>query len=180
MARVRRTWREKLADAKDFPKVGKVKPGDRKTWGLKEGDTIVIPAPHEVNALMRLVPVGQITTIPELQRALARKHGTTTSCPICTGIFAWIAAHAAEEDRADGKTRITPYWRTLKVKGEINPKFPGGVAACAKLLRAEGHKIVRKGERRFVADFEKVTTSFPEITSAPAPKRSLRARRTPR
>ncbi len=30
------------------------------------------------------------------------------------GIFSWIAAHAAEEQRQQGALDITPYWRTLK------------------------------------------------------------------
>ena len=48
-----------------------------------------------------------------------------------------------------------PYWRTLKTGGELNPKYPGGVEGIAKRLRAEGHKIVSKGKRTFVADYEK-------------------------
>lgn len=38
--------------------------------------------------------------------------------------------------------RVTSWWRTLKAEGELNPKFPGGVAAQARLLRAEGHTIL--------------------------------------
>jgi hypothetical protein len=42
-----------------------------------------------------------------------------------TGIFAWIAANAAEETLADNKkSRFTPYWRTLKTGGLLNEKFP--------------------------------------------------------
>jgi hypothetical protein len=49
-----------------------------------------------------------------------------------TGIFIAIAARAAGEDEEEGKKDITPYWRTLKGKGELNEKYPGGVAAQAK------------------------------------------------
>jgi hypothetical protein len=52
-----------------------------------------------------------------------------------------MAARAAEEDLAEGKRDITPYWRTLKGKGELNEKYPGGVEAQAEKLKAEGHEI---------------------------------------
>ena len=125
----------------------------RRKWG--EG-TMVIPAPLEVDALMRQVPKGKLTTINQLRDALARKHGTSIGCPITTGIFAWIAAHAAAEAQAEGKKRITPWWRTVKSGGELNPKYPGGIEAHIKLLQAEGHKLVPgKGKKPpRVADFE--------------------------
>jgi hypothetical protein len=147
----KKSWREKLADDKDLPKVEPITEKLRKNWG--EG-TFVIPAPREVDALMRRVPEGKITTINELRQALAKKHGASIGCPITTGIFAWIAAHAAEEGRADGEKNITPYWRTLKTGGEINPKYPGGAEAILKKLRKEGHKIELKGKRFRVAGYE--------------------------
>lgn len=152
MAKVKKSWREKLADDKGLPKLGKVVGKLSKSWG--EG-IFVIPSPREVDALMKQIPKGRLITIAELRIALAKKHKTSFACPITTGIFAWIAAHAAAEDEAEGKQRITPYWRTLKTGGEVNPKYPGGVTAIAKRLRAEGHKIVTKGKRVLVADFEK-------------------------
>ncbi len=133
-----KSWREKLADSKGLPRVGQVTGKMTARWGT---GTMVIPAPIEVDELMRRVPKGRVTTINELRAALARKHGADFACPITTGIFAWIAAHAAEENAAEGKKRITPYWRTLKSTGELNPKYPGGVAAQAAHLRAEGLAI---------------------------------------
>jgi hypothetical protein len=52
-----------------------------------------------------------------------------------------MAARAAEEDVAEGKKDITPYWRTLKGKRELNEKYPGGAAAQSKKLKSEGHII---------------------------------------
>ncbi len=148
----KKSWREKLADDKGLPKIGEAGGKLSKRWG--EG-RFVIPAPREVDALMKQVPKGRVVTINELRAALARKHKTDFACPITTGIFSWIAAHAAAEDEAAGKKRITPFWRTLKMGGEVNPKYPGGADAGAKRLRAEGHKIVAKGKRTLVADYEK-------------------------
>ena len=52
-----------------------------------------------------------------------------------------MSARAAEEDLAGGSKDITPYWRTMKGKGELNEKYSGGVAEQAKKLKAEGHEI---------------------------------------
>ena len=150
--RGRKTWREKLADDKGLPKVIQIEGKLSKRWG--EG-TCAIPAPREVDALMRRVSKGKLTTIDQLRSTVARTHRATMGCPITTGIFAWIAAHAAEESAAAGKTRVTPYWRTLKTKGELNPKYPGGIAALRSRLEAEGHGVFQKGKRWFVREFEK-------------------------
>jgi hypothetical protein len=151
-SRAKKSWREKLADDKDLPKVCKTSGRLSKRWG--EG-TFVIPTPREVDALMKQVPSGRVVTIAELRTALAKKHKTDFACPITTGIFSWIAAHAAAEAEAEGAKRITPFWRTLKTGGEINPKYPGGVKAISKRLRSEGHSIVSKGKRFLIAGYEK-------------------------
>ena len=148
----RKSWREKLADDKGLPKVGEVTGRMSKRWG---DGTMVIPVPSEVDALMKQVPKGKLATINELRAALAVKHKVTFACPITTGIFSWIAAHAADEAAAEGAKKVTPYWRTLKTGGELNPKYPGGTAGIARRLRAEGHKIVNKGKRSLVADYQK-------------------------
>src|SRR5216683_707471 len=150
--RAKKSWREKLADSKGLPKVGEVTGKMSRRWG--EGK-MVIPAPMEVDALMKQVPKGRVVTINELRAALAAKHKADFACPMTTGIFSWIAAHAAAEAEAEGAKRITPYWRTLKKGGELNPKYPGGVGAVAKKLRGEGHKIIQKGKHSFVVGFER-------------------------
>jgi hypothetical protein len=153
----RKTWREKLADNKGLPKVGKIEGKLRTRWGT---GTFVVPAPIEVKELMDKVPKGKLTSINELRHVLAKKHGATIACPITTGIFAWITAHAAEEDAAAGAKRITPYWRTLKAGGELNPKYPGGIDALRKKLEAEGHKVTQKGKRYLVVNFTPTVVSF--------------------
>ena len=151
MAR-RKTWREKLADDKDLPKVVKITGAMSRRWGA---GTVVVPAPREVDAAMKRVRRGKLITISEIRTALARRHGATIACPITTGIFAWVAAHAAEEAEADGAKRVTPYWRTLKSGGELNAKYPGGIADVRRRLEVEGHRVIAKGKRYFVAGYEK-------------------------
>ena len=144
MGSTSKTWQEKLADDKGFPKVCTIDESKSKRWG---SGTFVIPAPLEVDELMRQVSMGKLTTIEELRKILALRHGATIACPITTGIFAWIAAHAAAEKEMEGNQRVTPYWRTLKSKGELNPKYPGGIAQLKRKLCAEGHSVIQKGKR---------------------------------
>jgi alkylated DNA nucleotide flippase Atl1 len=150
--KLKSTWREKLRDSKDLPKVEEITGKMSTRWGT---GTVLIPAPIEVDAVMRTIPKGKLITTNEIRALLARKHKASIGCPITTGIFALIAARAAEEDEADGKKRITPYWRTLKAGGELNPKYPGGLDEQRKRLEAEGHVVVAKGKRMLVADYEK-------------------------
>jgi len=151
MTNEKKSWVEKLADNKGLPKVEKITEKMSKRWGT---GTVVIPAPMEVNEMMRRVPQGKLITINEIRVALAKKHGATIGCPLTTGIFASISAKAAEEQRQEGKRDITPYWRTLKTGGVINPKYPGGAEGQKKLLEKEGHKVVQKGRKHVVADYE--------------------------
>jgi hypothetical protein len=109
----------------------------------------------EVDEMMRRVPEGKLITINEIRAALARKHKATIGCPITTGIFAWVAANAAEERKQESEREITPYWRTLKTGGVINEKYPGGVEGQKTLLEKEGHKVIQKGKRCVVVDYEK-------------------------
>jgi alkylated DNA nucleotide flippase Atl1 len=146
-----------LADAKDLPKVVAITPGMRKKWGT---GTVVIPAPAEVDEIMKRVPKAKLITINHIRNILARRHGATIGCPITTGLFARIAAGAAEEDEAQGKKRITPYWRTLKVGGELNARYPGGIEGQKERLEEEGHKIISRGKRFFVRIYEHALVTF--------------------
>jgi len=155
MPKARKSWQEKLTDSKGLPKVEKITDKMSKRWGT---GTVCIPAPKEVDEIMKKVPEGKLITINQIRALLAQKHGATIGCPITTGIFALIAARAAEEAAAEGKKDITPYWRTLKSSGELNEKYPGGIDAQATHLREEGHTIEPgKGKKPpRVKDFERV------------------------
>ena len=138
MAKTRKTWREKLADDKGLPKVVEITDKMSKRWGT---GTVVIPAPKEVDEIMKKVPRGKLITINQIRATLAQKHGATIGCPLTTGIFIRIAAEAAEEDLTRGETEITPYWRVIRADGSLKEKFPGGVDVQAAHLREEGHTI---------------------------------------
>jgi len=147
----KKNWNKKLNDAKDLPKIINLEGKASEKWG--EG-TMVIPAPIDVDNIMKSVPKGKLITTNELRKNLAKKYKTNIACPLTTGIFTWIAAFASEERLANKKKDITPYWRTLKSKGEINPKYPGGIEKQIKLLNDEGFQIYNKSSKYYVMNYE--------------------------
>jgi hypothetical protein len=151
-SRAKKSWREKLLDDKDLPKVEKITGRMQKTCGK---GTLVIPAPRQVDAIMAKARKGKLLNINTIRAALAKENKATTACPICTGIFAWIAANAAQEAIEAGAKKVTPYWRTLKGQNEINPKYPGGLEVQKALLESEGHQVIAKGKRMLVVDADK-------------------------
>lgn len=103
---------------------------------------MLIPRPLDLDALVRAIPRGHLATVTQLRERLARDHGADFTCPLTTGIFLRIVAEAAEEQRAEGKPEIAPYWRVVKEDGSLNEKFPGGAEAQAARLREEGHAVL--------------------------------------
>lgn|SRR5436190_1503420 len=152
----RTRWREKLEKPQQ-PKVVQIPP---KMSRFGKG-TMLIPTPRLVDALIRRVPKGRLVTGAELRRKLAADFATDVTCPLTTGIFVRIAAEAAEEDRVNGKRRLTPYWRVIKDDGGLNPKYPGGVDSQVRYLRAEGFTVTRQSRKRpTVKEFERRLYTF--------------------
>ncbi len=149
-----KTWRMKLEQ--EHPSHGKTMPIPLPLQKRLGKGTMLIPEQRKVDALMRKVRKGKLATGSWLRARLAVDAGATASCALTTGIFINIAANTAEEDRAAGKKRITPYWRTITDGGKLKDKFPGGVKAQAAKLREEGFTIqAGKGKQPpRVKDFE--------------------------
>jgi len=154
-----KTWKEKLEDNKNFPKILEFNPkfpcGKALIkMGAKPGDSVVLAPALEVDEIMKKVPEGKVITINEICNKLAKKHNAKFCCTLTTGIFIMVAAHAAEEDKTSGSERITPYWRTLKTDGFLNDKYPGGVIKQKNLLEKEGFKVIQKGKKYFVENYK--------------------------
>lgn len=147
----RRSWAERLADDKNLPLI---KPIPAKMVKRSGPGTMVVPCAREVDAAIQGVRKRKLATAREIAARIARRHGTTVCCPVTTGIFSWIAAHAAHEAELTGKKRVTPYWRVLKSGGELNARYPGGIAGMKRRLEEEGHVVLRQGQRYFVKDYE--------------------------
>jgi hypothetical protein len=74
MAKLKKTWREKLHDSKDMPKVVEITKNMSQRWGT---GTVVIPAPIEVDEIMRKVPRGRLITINQIREILAKRHNAS-------------------------------------------------------------------------------------------------------
>jgi alkylated DNA nucleotide flippase Atl1 len=143
-------WRDKLEKPQE-PKLVKIPP---KMARFGKG-TMLIPTPKLVDQLLRRIPKGKLVTVGEIRKRLAMDFAADVTCPLTTGIFVRIVAEAAEEDRANGRQRVAPYWRVIKDDGSLNPKFPGGEQQQAQHLRREGFSVAHEGKRTVVKDFEK-------------------------
>jgi hypothetical protein len=150
-----KSWREKLENPPPgLPKVVSGPAAWEKRFG---GRRVLVPTPLLVDSLIRKVKKGNLITVMQIRKRLAKDFKADSTCPLTTGIFVRITAETAEEDLRNGKSQITPYWRVLGVDGSLNPKLPGGVKAQAAHLEEEGHKITPgKGKQPpKVQDFEK-------------------------
>jgi hypothetical protein len=124
--------------------------------GVEEGDEVVLVNPSEVIEKMRKVPEGKLITLVEICKKIGKEHGVKACCSLTAGIFIMTAANATEEAAKEGKSLNIPYWRTLKTGGFLNEKYPGGVEYHKKLLENEDHKVVKKGKKYRVIDYDKL------------------------
>jgi alkylated DNA nucleotide flippase Atl1 len=148
MARRIKTWQEKLARAKANI------PTPRRFFCNKSKLNFVVPTVAEIEQLMRRVPRGRLMTIGQMTAVLREKHAVDACCPMTTGIFAWIIAHAADEaERTTGISDV-PWWRLLKTGGELNPKYPGARRVQRAKLEGEGHRVVARGKQLVVDGFQ--------------------------
>jgi len=148
----KKSWKEKLNDAKDLPKIVELNDEGAKRWG---GRVLAIPAPIEVDQLMKKVPKGKLQTVNTIRQKIAKKYNADIGCPIVCGISTVISANVAMENISSGKKNLTPFWRTLKSNGELNPKYPGGVDFQSDQLKSEGFEIDYSRKIPRVKDFEK-------------------------
>jgi hypothetical protein len=78
MPKVKLSWQEKLikqekkAREQGYPKVIEITGKMTTRWGT---GTCVIPAPLEVNDIMKTVPEGRLITINQIRQILAVRHG---------------------------------------------------------------------------------------------------------
>jgi hypothetical protein len=154
-----KSWKEKL-EKEMSPKVVEVP--DK--WANRVGHgKMLVPTPLLVDAAIKKIPRGKLATVNTIRDYLANQFRADMTCPLTTGIFLNIAANAAEEAKTKGKTKITPYWRVLKERGRLNPKFPGGVMKQAQHLRQEGFKIIKAktNDSHSVKDYEKRLAELP-------------------
>ena len=64
MAKLRKSWQEKLVDSKNLPKVVEITGKMSTRWGT---GTVCIPAPIEVDEIMKQVPKGEVITVNQIR-----------------------------------------------------------------------------------------------------------------
>lgn len=175
---LKKTWVEKLADAKTKT------PEPHQFYCEKSRQRFVIPTVREVEEYMRGVSKGRLSTMDQMSESFRAKYQVDSCCPMTTGIFAWIVAHAADEQARAGQKRVVPWWRTLKTGGALNPKYPGAGDAQRARLEAEGHRVIQKGKKLVVVDHERASlggavtaTKTTENSVMPAKTGSVRSKR---
>ncbi len=149
----KQSWREYLDSVDE--KIHKITP----EWEHKYGKgKILIPAPKDIEKVIRQVKRGKVITIEMIRDYLAKKKNVKLTASTPTSIYLKKIALASEEEQLQNKKQITPYWRVLKLNGLINEKLPGGLYRQEKLLKNEGHNIELYGKRKKaprVAEYEK-------------------------
>lgn len=140
-----------MQNNKDMPKIQIIK--DERIIKRYGGTTMFFAPPLYYDKIMKLVPKGKLITVTQLRDYLAKKNHADFTDPMTAGIFVNIVAWASYQRDND----ITPYWRTLKSDGELNPKYPKAIELQKKLLEEEGHIVIAKGKKMikyYVKDFE--------------------------
>lgn len=153
MREMEKDFNAMLRDGKDMPKVQTVT--DDATIKKYGGTRMYFAPPMAYDEVMKRIPRGKVTTVGAIRAYFARQNQADFTEPVTAWLFISIAAWASEQREEDK----TPYWRTLKAGGELNPKYPGGAEAQREKLEAEGHTVLQRGRthiRYVVADYQDV------------------------
>lgn len=144
----KKDFNKMLNNKKDMPKIKVI--DDEKNIKKYGGTRMLLAPPLYYDKLMRKVPKRKLITAGQIREYLAKENNADFTCPLTAGIFINIVAWASYQRKED----ITPYWRTLKINGELNNKYPEGIELQKRLLEEEGHTIIQKGSKYYVKDFE--------------------------
>ena len=145
-------------DKKGYPKVLELEVGfpcylPCTRWARRRGTGWSWSIPSEIVAHMREVPYGKVTTLRRYARMWRSDHRVDACCTLTSGIHVMTAANAAAEAATAGEDLDIPYWRTLKIGGYLNRKYPGGIEGTVPFFRTEGFEIIGKGKASRVKDF---------------------------
>lgn len=144
-------FNEMLNNSKDMPKIKIIT--DQKSIEKYGGTKMFFAPPISYDEVMKKIPHGKLILVGNIRDYFARKNHADYTDPITAGIFVSIVAWASFQ-RSDSKT---PFWRTLKANGELNPKYPIDLLEQKKLLESEGHTVIKRGRtniRYYVKDYE--------------------------
>lgn len=112
---------------------------------------MVKPSSKTLKAIVKKIGKGELVTINQLREKLAEDYSVETACPAST-LKALIALSK--------ETKPVCYWRVIKNKGELIPKFLDGEDGHAKLLENEGFEISYKKKKPIVLGYESYLVKF--------------------
>ena len=107
------SWRAKLHKTM-LPKLVPVPDGMASRLGH---GMMLIPTALEVDAMIRKIPRGQVSTRAQSRKRPVLWHNADVNMSAGDGIFLRIVTEAAEEDWQAGRPEITPYWRVVRDDG---------------------------------------------------------------
>src|SRR5258708_12001613 len=90
--KTRKSWREKM-DNPNLPKLVAMPLKMQKRFGA---GTMLVPSPREVEAFIRTVRKGSVTTVSQIREYLAGKNSADVTCPLTTAIFVQNPTKAAK------------------------------------------------------------------------------------
>jgi hypothetical protein len=85
---------------------------------------------------------GNLITGQEIKNYLIQKYNVSIVYPQMTGLFMRLVALAAIEKHGNSDKHLTPFWRTIKSSGYLNPQYPGGLEDHTYRLESEGFIII--------------------------------------
>ncbi len=94
---------------------------------------MLLPSATAVAAIVAQIPAAQLMTTAQLRQKLTRQFNVQGTCPITT--------RKALKSIAHDVSSAAPYWRIVSQNGGLIAGFPGGAAAQAARLEAEGFAI---------------------------------------
>lgn len=132
----KKTWTQK----RDSSRLPEVKILQSDFAGLKQGTSMVISSPTEIDAYIRAIPYGSACTVDTLRNALAERHGADAACPASTAIFLRIVAEAAWEALQSGAQlqQVTPFWRVVEPGSKLARKLSVDPAFLSERRDQEG------------------------------------------
>ena len=113
--------------------------------------TMVKPSSDTVKAIVRKIRKGKIVTLDQLREKVAKDFQVDTACPASTTKALQILSK---------ENKPVCYWRVVKKKGELFPKFPNGVEGHAALLENEGFEIDFSKKTPVVVGYELKLSKF--------------------
>lgn len=94
---------------------------------------MLLPSAATVEALVAQIPASRLLTTAQLRQRLTEQFNVQGTCPVTT--------RKALQAIAQDASSTAPFWRVVNQDGELISAYPGGKAAQAARLQAEGFLI---------------------------------------